>query len=105
MKTHCYSVRLESLISISDKCFLAKAFDGSEALIPKSMVFGQDSSVNKSEAYWISSWILKQKSIQYSTKKEAWFNENGKQLPNYNMKVNVPEPINKEVKHDESLFK
>ena len=27
MKTKCYSVRLDSLIQISDKCYLATAFD------------------------------------------------------------------------------
>lgn len=50
----CYSVRLESLTRISDKCYKAKAFDGSEALIPESQVFGQDFEVVKSDAYWIS---------------------------------------------------
>ena len=73
MKSLCYSVRLSSLTAISDKCYLATAFDGSEALIPKSQVFGQDYSVSKSEAYWISEWILKQKDLQYSGKKLATF--------------------------------
>lgn len=73
MKSLCYSVRLSSLTVISDKCYLATAFDGSEALIPKSQVFGQDYSVQKSEAYWISEWILKQKDLQYSGKKQATF--------------------------------
>ncbi|MFA9191133.1 hypothetical protein AAGV28_07090 [Flavobacterium sp. FZUC8N2.13] len=73
MKVLCYSVRLSSLTAISDKCYKATAFDGSEALIPKSQVFGQDYSVSKSEAYWISEWILKQKSLQYSSKKQATF--------------------------------
>ena len=73
MKSLCYSVRLSSLTAISDKCYLATAFDGSEALIPKSQVFGQDYSVQKSEAYWISEWILKQKDLQYSGKKQATF--------------------------------
>ena len=73
MRSLCYSVRLSSLTAISDKCYLATAFDGSQALIPKSQVFGQDYSVQKSEAYWISEWILKQKSLQYSGKKQATF--------------------------------
>ncbi len=73
MKVLCYSVRLQSLTDISEKCYKATAFDGSEAFIPKSQVFGQDYEVTKSEAYWISEWILKQKSIQYSGKKQAWF--------------------------------
>jgi hypothetical protein len=71
---HCYSVRLQSLTSISDKAFKAKSFDGSEDVIPKSCVFGLDNDVQKSEAYWIASWLLEKKHIQYSRKKEGWFN-------------------------------
>lgn len=91
MKTKCYSVRLESLFSISDKAFKARAFDGSEAIIPKSQVFGPDYDVQKSEAYWISAWILEKKDIQYSTKKEAWFDENGNMLPSYHIEHHKPE--------------
>jgi hypothetical protein len=94
MKTLCYSVRLESLTVISDKCYKASAFDGSEALIPKSQVFGQDYSVTKSEAYWISEWILKQKSLQYSGKKEAWFDSiTRKMLPTYKIEKHTPERV------------
>lgn len=73
-KTKCYSVRLESLTSISDKAYKASAFDGSEAILPKSQVFGKDYSVSKSDAYWIAAWILEQKDLQYSDKKEGWYN-------------------------------
>jgi hypothetical protein len=69
----CYSVRLESLVSISERAYKATAFDGSEDIIPKSQVFGQDWEVSKSEAYWISAWILEKKKIQYSSKKVKWF--------------------------------
>jgi hypothetical protein len=94
MKVLCYSVRLSSLTVISDKCFKATAFDGSEALIPKSQVFGQDYSVNKSEAYWISEWILKQKSLQYSCKKEAWFDSvTRKMMPTYKIEKHNPERV------------
>ena len=72
MKVLCYSVRLSSLTSISEKAYKAVAFDGSEAIIPKSQVLGQDYDVSKSEAYWISEWILRQKDLQYSGKKEDW---------------------------------
>lgn len=75
MKVKCYSVRLEFLTSISPKCYKAVAFDGSEALIPKSQVFGQDYEVSKSDAYWISEWILKQKQLQYSHKKVSFFDK------------------------------
>lgn len=93
MKSLCYSVRLSSLTAISDKCYLATAFDGSEALIPKSQVFGQDYNVQKSEAYWISEWILKQKSLQYSSKKQAFFDTvTRKEVPHYVVVKHTPQP-------------
>lgn len=91
MRTKCYSVRLESMALISPKCYKATDFNGNADLIPSSQVFGQDYSVIKSEAYWISAWILEKKSITYSTKKEAWFDESGKQLPNIEVFHHVPE--------------
>ena len=73
MKTKCYSVRLESLDSISDKCYKAQSWAGSEAYIPKSVVYGQDWEVIKSDAWWIAAWWLeKNGSIQYSPKKVKW---------------------------------
>lgn len=92
MKVKCYSVRLESMIQVSPACYKARAFDGSEALIPASQVYGQDYEVSKSEAWWISAWILERKSIQYSTKKEVWFDsDTGQMLPTYIVKHHVPE--------------
>lgn len=73
-KTKVYSVRLQSLRSISEKAYKATAFDGSSAILPKSQVFGQDYEVQKSEAYWIAAWVLEPKDLQYSTKKEGWYN-------------------------------
>ena len=94
MKVKCYSVRLKSLTEISEKCFKAVAFDGSEALIPKSQVFGLDYSVSKSDAYWVSAWILERKSLQYSTKKEAFFDsETLQMLPNITITEHIPEKI------------
>ena len=91
MKTKCYSVRLQSLVSISDKAYKATAFDGSTAIIPKSQMLGTDYEVQKSEAYWISAWILEKKDLQYSTKKEAWFDENGTMQPTYHVEHHKPE--------------
>jgi hypothetical protein len=91
MKTRCYSVRLSSLTTISAKCYKAVAFDGSEALIPSSQYFGQDYSVTKSEAHWIRAWILSKKELQYSDKKEAWFDENGNMQPTYHVEHHKPE--------------
>ena len=103
MKTKCYSVRLQSLVRISDKAYKATAFDGSTAIIPISQEFGRDLEVQKSEAYWISAWILEKKNLQYSTRKEAWFDENGEMLPTYHVEHHKPqklEPV-KSNRHDE----
>ena len=72
-KIKCCSVKLESLIRISDKAFKARSYDGSVDIIPSSCVFGQDFEVQKSNAYWIAAWILPKKEIQYSSKKIKWF--------------------------------
>lgn len=94
MKTKCYSVRLESFYRISDKCYKAVSFDGREALIPASQVYGQDHEVSKSEAWWITAWILEKKDIQYSTKKEAWFyTDTGKRAPDIEVITHVPEAV------------
>jgi len=104
MKTKCYSVRLQSLTLISDKCYKAVGFNGSESLIPVSQYFGQDYDVTKSEAHWISAWILERKNLQYSSKKEAWFyNDSRKMAPKITVTKHVPEKINKKINHDESL--
>jgi hypothetical protein len=94
MKTKCYSVRLESMRRISDKCYSARGFDGSEALIPASQVYGQDFEVSKSEAWWITAWILERKDLQYSTKKEAHFyTDTGQRAPDVTIEVHVPVAI------------
>ena len=107
-KIKCYSVRLQSLVSISEKAYKATAFDGTSAIIPKSQVFGDDLSVQKSEAYWISAWILEQKELQYSTKKSSWFDKELSHASNEGIEIvrHIPEektpvdvePINELVK-------
>ena len=100
MKTKCYSVRLDSLIQISDKCYLATAFDGSKDYIPAKFIFGYDPAVQKSNAYWIAAWILERKNLQYSVKKEAWFNSDDYQDPHTpayvketKVRIHTPETI------------
>ncbi len=73
MKILCYSVRYADLRVLSPKAVLLKSFDGSEAVIPRSQIFGEDFSSSKSEAVWVSAWILERKGIQYSAKRAAWF--------------------------------
>jgi hypothetical protein len=93
MKTKCYSVRLDSMVRISDRCYKATAFDGSSDLIPASQVFGVDYEVVKSDAYWISAWILEKKNLQYSCKKVAWFDENGNKMPKFEVSHHTPEKV------------
>jgi hypothetical protein len=100
MKTKVCSVRLQSLVSISDKAYKATSFDGSCDILPKSQVFGIDYDVQKSDAYWIAAWILEKKDLQYSGKKIAWYNHiTGNIEPNYEIIIehHIPErkePVN-----------
>lgn len=107
MKVKCISVRLSSLTPVSSKAFKAVAFDGSSAIIPSSQTFGEDYEVVKSDAYWISEWILKQKDLQYSDKKVAWFDSiTLKQLPSYTITYHEPDRINvKQVIPNKNLLK
>lgn len=94
MRVKCYSVRLQSLGSISARAYKATDFAGNSDIIPKSQVFGQDWEVTKSDAYWISAWILEKKSIQYSRKKEAYFDsETGRRLPTVTVTHHTPERV------------
>lgn len=92
-KTLCYSVRLESLVRISDKAFKATAFDGSSDIIPASQVFGRDYEVQKSDAWWIAAWLLEKKDLQFSSKKQAWFDEAGNRLPDYHIERYEPSKV------------
>lgn len=110
MKTKCYSVRLQSLVSISDKAYKATAFDGSTAILPKSQVFVADYDVQKSGAYWIAAFVLEQKEgFQYSEKKIGWFNTDTHRIePNITTIVehHIPERIEpKEIQPDKNLRK
>jgi hypothetical protein len=100
-------VRLVSLRSISHICYKAIGFDGSEALIPKSQVFGQDYEVVKSDAYWITSWILEQKSLQYSRKKWTMFNKDGKNIGAIEFEHHKPKKVifDPNTQPNESLIK
>lgn len=82
MRVKCFSVRLASLEPISRLAYKAVAYDGSNDIIPVSQVYGQDYEVAKSEAWWISEWILEKKSLLYSHKKSAMFDsKTRKRLP------------------------
>lgn len=93
MRIKCFSVRLKDLVSISEKAYKAMAFDGSTAIIPKSQVVKADCGVHKSDAYWIQAWFLQKTDLQYSSKKCAYFDEDGNMLPSYTIKTHVPEKI------------
>ncbi len=69
-------------------------FNGHEDLIPASQYFGPDYDHTKSDAYWISAWILEKKCITYSEKKAAWYNPEDQTFkPHYEVIVvrHVPE--------------
>lgn len=94
MRVKCYSIRLESLVRISPKAFRATAFDGSSGIIPASQFFGQDFEVQKSDAYWISAWILERKILQYSHKKSAYFDKDTRRmLPNVVIEKHHPDHV------------
>ena len=93
MRIKCFSVRLKDLVSISEKAYKATAFDGSTAIIPKSQVLKADCGVHKSDAYWIQAWFLQKTNLQYSSKKCAYFDEDGNMLPSYTIKTHVPEKV------------
>lgn len=92
MRVKCYSVRLKSLVRISDKAFNATCFDGTSDVIPASQVFSPDLDVYNSDAWWISEWILERKELQYSRKKMSWFDsESRQQLPTIMVERHQPE--------------
>lgn len=94
MRTLCYSVRVESMRKISEHAYKVRSFDGSEDIIPISQIYGVDYDVQKCEAYWIAAWILPKKNIQWSDKKEAWFDsETRKQLPTYTVERHTPDKV------------
>lgn len=93
MKIRCFSVRLKSLIQISDKAYKATAFDGSTAIFPISQIYGEN-LFDKPNTFWISEWILARKTIQYSHKKEAFFDsKTRKMLPTIKVSMHIPAPI------------
>lgn len=98
MKTKAVSVRLQSLsLNRSGISYTATDFNGNADIIPASQVFGLDYEVQKSEAYWISEWILSKKNLTYSDKKIAWFNQETKILePNIAIKIEKHIPERKE---------
>lgn len=96
MKTKCYSVRLKNLTQISSKCWKAEDWQGNTYLIPDSQYFGRDYEVQKSDAYWIASWIIDKEDckLMVSTKKEAWFDKETMQmLPSYTITHHTPEKL------------
>lgn len=94
MRIKCYSVRLASLELISPLAYKAIAFDGSSSIIPASQVYGRDDEINKSDAYWISAWILERKTLQYSRKKLAYFDKDTRRmLPNVIIEKHHPDYV------------
>ena len=94
MRVKCYSVRLASLDPVSRLAYKAVAFDGSSDIIPSSQVFGIDDDVVKSDAWWISAWILEKKNLQYSRKKSATFDKDTRRrLPEIIVEKHHPDHV------------
>lgn len=97
MRVKCYSVRFRSFYQITPKAYKAESFNGRSCIIPASQVYDRDYEVFKSEAWWISAWILSRSCLQFSTKKEAWFDsETRDKLPRYIVEKHNPafvEPV------------
>lgn len=92
------------MLNRSGISYTASDFTGNTDCIPCSHVFGQDYDVQKSDAYWISAWILEKKNIQYSEKKQAWFDEHGKMLPTYHVEHHNPKRVEpKNIEPDATL--
>ena len=106
MKTKCYLLKVESLISISDKAVKACCFDGSKDILPKSQIFGETYG-GKSKGYWVAAWILEKKNLQYSSKKIKWYNPVTKKLtPHVEITKHIPDKIEpKENKPDATLIR
>lgn len=94
MRVKCYSVRVASIAQISPKAYKISSFNGSEDIIPTSCVYGYDYDVVKCDAYWIASWILEKKNLQYSDKKVAWFDKDTRaKLPTFKVEKHTPSSI------------
>lgn len=94
MKVKCISVRLQSLIRISDKAYKATDFQGHTDIIPASQIFGADYEVAKSEAYWISEWILEKKELTYGHKQRFFDSVTREEVPTYTVTYHKPAKIN-----------
>lgn len=68
----CYLIKLAELRHITDKACLAVCFDGREAVIPKSQIFGCGPE-GKSESFWVAAWIVERKGLQYSPDRTGWY--------------------------------
>jgi len=73
-----YSVKLKSLDPISSKCYKARAYNGSEALIPSALIYGRDYSSRGDNAWWIAAWIVEKVGLQHSKKRAGWRDSSGK---------------------------
>lgn len=104
----CIKIKLKSLIPISNKAYKAEDFNGNTDIIPKSQIFDFDYG-SKSNAYYISEWILQQKSLTYSKDKKYWFDKKKEKVKPYIITIVetiTPETITFEnSKADESLIR
>jgi hypothetical protein len=92
MRNKCYLVKLKELVSISEKAYKAIAYDGSEAILPKSQVI---KPADEEDSWWITCWIMDQKNLQHSKKNMAWIDTKTMQVqPVVTVVTHVPKSIN-----------
>lgn len=71
-KKLAYMVKYDMISRETDKAMLVTSFNGSEDWLPKSAVHNSPSNSLKSDSILVEAWALKNKDIQYSTKKKYY---------------------------------
>lgn len=75
MNTKCYSVALHEFAKYTDKCFRARAIDGTLRLIPSKAHFGVDNE--RLNTYWVAEWFIRKACLPYNPQRCVWFDEDG----------------------------
>ena len=89
--TKCFCIKAKSIVDISAKCLKVSDYNGNEELIPKSQVYGFSDGGN-TQSIWIAAWLVEKRSLNYSTKKEGWFDASGNNYCSVTEKI-IPEEV------------
>ena len=71
----CVAVRLKDIRRISARACVAVDFEGNEAILPLSTVYGPYviNGELKPDTYWVAKWILEKKNLKYNSKNTVQF--------------------------------